>query len=126
MTEVTIHETAEAFINHLRENGKKERTLYTYRKDLDLIERYFGKDKKLRELRITQVGKFFKSDALLKLRNGNFRAEPTIAKTTRVFRMMLVWAKQTGQIDELPLPKSTPIGHNKSEEEADAKPDKQQ
>ena len=38
MTEMTIHETTAAFINHLRENGKKERTPYTYRKDLDLIE----------------------------------------------------------------------------------------
>ena len=120
MTEMTIHETTAAFINHLRENGKKERTLYTYRKDLDLIEGYFGKDKKLQELRITQVGKFLKCDALLKLGNGNARAERTVAKTIRVFRMMLVWAKDTGLIDELPLPKSTPMGHSKQAEVIDA------
>jgi site-specific recombinase XerD len=120
MTEMTIHESTTAFINHLRENGKKERTLYTYRKDLDLIEGYFGKDKKLQELRITQVGKFLKCDALLKLGNGNARAERTIAKTIRVFRMMLVWAKDTGLIDELPLPKSTPMGHSKQTEVIDA------
>ena len=120
MTEMTIHETTAAFINYLRENGKKERTLYTYRKDLDLIEGYFGKDKKLQELRITQVGKFLKCDALLKLGNGNARAERTVAKTIRVFRMMLVWAKDTGLIDELPLPKSTPMGHSKQAEVTDA------
>jgi len=120
MTEMTIHETTAAFINHLRENGKKARTLYTYRKDLDLIEGYFGKDKKLQELRITQVGKFLKCDALLKLGNGNARAERTVAKTIRVFRMMLVWAKDTGLIDELPLPKSTPMGHSKQTEVTDA------
>ena len=120
MTEMTIHETTAAFINHLRENGKKERTLYTYRKDLDLIEGYFGKDKKLQEVRITQVGKFLKCDALLKLGNGNARAERTVAKTIRVFRMMLVWAKDTGLIDELPLPKSTPMGHSKQAEVTDA------
>jgi hypothetical protein len=83
MTEMTIHETTAAFINHLRENGKKERTLYTYRKDLDLIEGYFG-------------------------------------KAIRVFRMMLVWAKDAGLIDELPLPKSTPMGHSKQSEVTDA------
>ncbi len=54
MREMTIHETTTAFIAHLRENGKKERTLYTYRKDLDLIERSsartesFGKSESLR------------------------------------------------------------------------------
>ena len=120
MTEMTIHETTAAFINHPRENGKKERTLYTYRKDLDLIEGYIGKDKKLQELRITQVGKFLKCDALLKLGNGNARAERTVAKTIRVFRMMLVWAKDSGFIDELPLPKSTPMGHSKQTEVTDA------
>lgn len=120
MTEMTIHETTAAFINHLRGNGKKERTLYTYRKDLDLIEGYFGKDKKLQELRITQVGKFLKCDALLKLGNGNARAERTVAKTIRVFRMMLVWAKDSGFIDELPLPQSTPMGHSKQAEVTDA------
>ena len=120
MTDMTIHETTAAFINHLRENGKKERTLYTYRKDLDLIEGYFGKDKKLQELRITQVGKFLKCNALLKLGNGNARAERTVAKTIRVFRMMLVWAKDSGFIDELPLPKSTPMGHSKQTEATDA------
>ena len=120
MTKMTIHETTAAFINHLRENGKKERTLYTYRKDLDLIEGYFGKDKKLEELRITQVGKFLKCDALLKLGNGNARAERTVAKTIRVVRMMLVWAKESGFIDDLPLPKSTPMGHSKQMEVTDA------
>ena len=120
MTEMTIYETTAAFINHLRENGKKERTLYTYRKDLDLIEGYFGKDKKIQELRITQVGKFLKCDALLKLGNGNARAERTVAKTIRVFRMMLVWAKDAGLVDELPLPKSTPMGHSKQAEVTDA------
>lgn len=32
MTECTVHQAAEAFIGYLRESGKKERTLYTYRK----------------------------------------------------------------------------------------------
>lgn len=118
MTDSTIHETAEAFIEHLRQLGKKERTLYTYAKDLALIEEYFGSDKRLADLRVPQVGKFLKSDQLLKRGNGDARAERTVAKTVRVFRMMLVWAKDTGKIEELPLPKSTPMGRDKTNEEA--------
>lgn len=118
MTETTIHEATEAFIEHLRGLGKKERTLYTYAKDLALIEEYFGSDKKLASLRVPQVGKFLKSDQLFKRANGEPRAERTVAKTVRVFRMMLVWAKDTGTIEELPLPKSTPMGRDKVVEEA--------
>jgi hypothetical protein len=47
MTECTVHQAAEAFIGHLRESGKKERTLYTYRKDLDVVESFFGADRQL-------------------------------------------------------------------------------
>jgi len=119
MKEVTIQNANEAFIGHLREKGKKERTIYTYKKDLELAETFFGKNKMLSKLTVPQTGKFFKSEALLKLPNGNPRAERTIAKTIRVFRMMLVWAKETGKIDKLPLPKSTPMGNDKSEEITD-------
>ena len=70
MTECTVHQAAEAFIGHLRESGKKERTLYTYRKDLDVVESFFGADRQLAEIRLPQVGKFYKSDLLLKLPDG--------------------------------------------------------
>lgn len=51
MTECTVHQAAEAFIGYLRESGKKERTLYTYRKDLDAVEAFFGADRQLAEIR---------------------------------------------------------------------------
>ena len=70
MTECTVHQAAEAFIGYLRESGKKERTLYTYRKDLDAVEAFFGADRQLAEIRLPQVGKFYKSDLLLKLPDG--------------------------------------------------------
>jgi site-specific recombinase XerD len=93
MEKCTVKQTTEEFITHLKELGKKERTLYTYRKDLDVVEAFFGSDKLLTDIRVPQVGKFFKSDTLNKLPNGNTRAERTIEKTVRVFRMMMVWAK---------------------------------
>ena len=115
LTIPTIHEAAQAYLDHLRSQGKRERTLYTYAKDLALIEAFLGSDKPLTSIRTPQVGKFFKSDPLLKLASGKPRAEPTIAKTTRVLRMFLVWAKETGRLAALPLPKDTPMGRSNVE-----------
>jgi hypothetical protein len=105
-----------------RATGKKERTLYTYRKDLDVVESFFGGGRQLAEIRLPQVGKFYKSDMLLKLPDGKERAERTVAKTVRVFRMMMVWARESGRIEELPLPKSTPMGHSRVKETSDEQP----
>ena len=117
MTDHTVKQTAKAFLNHLQGLGKKERTIYTYKKDLELAESFFGADKQLAEIQSWQVGKFLKSNKLLKLASGKMRAERTVAKAVRVFRMMMVWAQDTGLITELPLPKSTPMGRDKKKDE---------
>ena len=124
MTNPTIHDAAQAYLEHLCQQGKKERTLYTYAKDFDLIEGFFGGDKPLASIRTPQVGKFFKSDHLLKMPSGpdgiqKPRAKPTVDKTVRVFRMFLVWAKKPGRLAELPLPKDTPMGYSRKKEQAD-------
>ena len=108
----TLHQAAQAYLEHLRTQGKKERTLYTYGKDFEQIEAFFGAERKLSSVLIPHVGKFFKSDALLKLPNGRERSAPTVEKTKRVLRMFLIWAKDTGRIDKLPLPKDTPMGRS--------------
>jgi hypothetical protein len=119
MNDCTLHEAAQAYLEHLRTQGKKERTLYTYSRDFLQIEEFFGADKKLRAILPPHVGKFLKSDALLKLPNGGDRAKPTVDKTVRVFRMFLMWAKETGRIDKLPLPKDIPMGRSKEKEGED-------
>ena len=116
-TDCTLHEAAQGYLEHLRETGKKERTIYTYAKDIEQIEAFFGADKPLSAIRTPQVGKFLKSDALLKLPSGPAgiqkpRAKPTVDKTVRVLRMFLVWAKEAGLIQALPLPKDTPMGRS--------------
>jgi len=108
----TLHEAAKAYIEHLRTHGKTERTLYTYGKDFEQIEAFFGAERKLTSILTPHVGKFFKSDALLKLPSGKERAKPTVEKTKRVLRMFLIWAKDTGRIEKLPLPKGTPMGRS--------------
>ncbi len=49
------------------------------------------------------MDKFFKSAALHNLPDGSVRAERTVAKTVRVFRMMMAWANETGRIDDIDL-----------------------
>ncbi len=112
MSDKTLHDAAEEYLEHLKAEGKNPRTLYTYRKDLDQIEAHFGKDKKLAAILIPHVSGFLKSDALLKLPSGKERAEPTVTKTIRVLRMFLVWAKDCGYITKLPLPKDMPLGRS--------------
>ena len=78
---------------------------------------FFGADRKLTSILTPHVGKFLKSDALLKLPNGKLRAEPTVKKTVRVLRMFFVWAREMGYITSLPLPKNLPMGKNAIEVE---------
>ncbi len=115
----TLHQAAEAYLEHLKSQGKKDRTIYTYGKDFQLIEAHFGADRKLDTILPQHVGKFFKSDDLLKLPSGKERARPTVDKTMRVMRMFLVWAKETGRINKLPLPKDTPMGHSAKKDQQD-------
>ncbi len=112
----TLHEAAQAYLEHLKGEGRKERTLYTYGKDFEQIEAFFGADRKLKGILAPHVGKFFRSDALLKLPSGKERSQPTVEKTKRVLRMFLVWAHESGLIDKLPLPKGTAMGRSANKE----------
>ena len=96
--------------------GQEGATLYTYGKDLEQIEAFFGTGRKLTGILAPHVGKFFRSDALLKLPSGKERSQPTVEKTKRVLRMFLVWAHETGRIDKLPLPKGTAMGRSAKKE----------
>ena len=115
MTE-KLHEAAQVYLAHLKTQGKKERTLYTYSRDFTQIEAHFGSNRKLSSILPQHIGKFLKSDDLLRLPSGKERAKPTVDKTMRVLRMFLVWAKETGLIDKLPLPKDTPMGRSVAKE----------
>lgn len=112
MSDVTLHSAAQDYLAHLKDQGKTERTLYTYGKDFEQIEAFFGPDKKLASILVPHVSGFLKSDALLKMPNGKERSEPTVKKTMRVFRMFLVWCQEQGYITKLPMPKDTPMGRS--------------
>ncbi len=108
----TFQKAAEAYLEHLKAEGKSERTLYTYAKDFEQMEAFFGADRELAKILPPHVGRFLKSDELLKLTNGGERAKPTVDKTQRVMRMFFVWCVDTGRLKKLPLPKSTPMGRS--------------
>src|SRR4030042_1948536 len=78
----------------------------------DRSEAFFGPEARLSAVLVPHVLKFFKSDALLKPPNGRERSTPTVEKTKRGLRMFLIWAKETGRIDKLPLPTGTPLGRS--------------
>jgi len=110
MTDKTLHDAVLEYLEHLKGQGKSERTLYTYNKDLEQVGAYFGPEKKLSAILIPHVSGFLKSDALLKMHGDKDRSEVTVRKTIRVFRMFLIWAKEQSYIDKLPLPKDVPLG----------------
>jgi hypothetical protein len=60
MTE-TLHQATQAYLEHLLSQGKKERTLYTYGKDFEQIEGFFGAERKLSTILTphVQVGTFY-------------------------------------------------------------------
>ena len=102
----TLITASENYLKHLKKGGLKDRTLYTYGKDLEQIRRSFGDDSAMDHIQLLKVGKFLKSDELLKLANGKDRAEPTVKKTVRVFTHFILWSHKQGYMDILPLPKS--------------------
>jgi hypothetical protein len=109
-TDITLQEASIAFLEHLKAQGKHERTLYTYGQDLKQIQAFFGSERSVQKITLPFIGRFLKSDELLKLSNGNNRAPQTIKKTIRVFRMLMLWLHQEEYLTELHLPKSLSKG----------------
>jgi len=103
---VTLKEAVEKYMEHLKAEGRTERTQYTYKKDLDLALEFFGKEKDITKLIPAHISKFFKSDPVNKVpKSGREKSPLTIDKTRRVFRQMLVFCKERNFTEKIPLPK---------------------
>jgi site-specific recombinase XerC len=107
---ITLSEAAAQYLEHLKIQDKSERTLYTYGKDIQQILAFFGPERLVGNVPLPLMGRFLKSDELLKLPNGQDRSLPTVSKTIRVFRMFMQWLVQVAYLSELNLPKSIPAG----------------
>jgi len=100
-----------------RQEGSDNLHVREILRDFEQIASFFGKDRRLSAILAAHVGKFMKSDTLLRLPGGKERAKPTVDKTVRVLRMFLVWARETGRIAKLPLPKGAPMGRSERAQE---------
>ena len=119
-SQMTLKDAAPQFIEHLRAAGKKEQTLRTYGTALEVVAGFFGEGKTLKALRPADVGRFLKSDALLKKPNGKDRAQPTVDQIVRVLRMLLEWAQGQGHVPTVAFPKDALPKRRRKQQEAAA------
>ena len=119
-SQLTLKGAAPQFIEHLRAAGKKEQTLRTYGTALEVVAGFFGEGKSLKAIRPADVGRFLKSDALLKKPNGKERAEPTVKQIVRVLRMFLEWAQAQGMVETVAFPKDAMPKRRRKQQEGEA------
>ena len=119
--QMTLKDAVPQFLVHLRTAGKNERTARTYGNALHVVIGFFGEGKSLKAIRPADVGRFLKSDALLKKPNGKERAKPTVDQIIRVLRMLLEWAQGEGHVPTVAFPKAAlPKRRRRQQEAADA------
>ena len=104
-SQTTLKDAGQKYFEHLEAAGKNPRTVATYRRQFAVIAGFLGGDRKLTAIRPADVGRFLKSDALLKKPSGAARAEPTVKQIVRVLRMMLEWAQSEGLVEAVAFPK---------------------
>jgi site-specific recombinase XerD len=104
-SQLTLKDAAPQFIEQLRAAGKDEQTVRTYRNALGIAVGFFGEEKTLKNIPPAAVGRFLRSDTLLKKPDGKDRAKPTTDQIVRVLRMLFEWAVEKGAIEAVPFPK---------------------
>ncbi len=117
-TQVTLKNAAPEYLEHLKAIGRNERTVRTYGNQLRIMMGFFGEERKLGALRPADVGRFLKSDHLLKTPKGKKRAEPTVKQIVRVLRMLLEWAQAQGVVETVAFPKDAMPTRKKAGAEA--------
>jgi site-specific recombinase XerD len=103
---MNTQELVDKYLKSLEEAGKSDKTISVYRRYLKLTTNHFGADRDITSILLPQVGKFFKSDAVNKGKNGKDRSEITSRQICRTFRQMMVFALTQKLIENLPMPKA--------------------
>jgi RNA 3'-terminal phosphate cyclase len=102
--DLTLADLAERYIKHLEDEGKSPGTCSSYTAELRLAIKELGAETKITGITSEQVGAFFSSKAVTKLRSGRAKAKPSVDKTRRVLRLALVWAAEKKLIKSAPIP----------------------
>ena len=100
-------EKVNRFLDHLKSNGKKEKTLYTYGKDMEIFLEHFGPDKSIQKITKPLMGSFLKCDGIMKTSSGRQKSNITITKTRRVVSQFLNWLVSTNALESSPMPKQS-------------------
>ena len=101
---MTLKDTIPKYIKHLEEEGKSKSTRYTVNLDLGYLMQELGEKKELKNILTVHIAKFFKSEIVNTSKNKP-RSIHTINQIKRIVRQFLVWCKEQGYIDVLPLTK---------------------
>ena len=105
-TDLTLADLAERYIKHLEDDGKSPGTCSSYTAELKLAIKHLGGDIQIASLTPAQVGDFFESKPVTKLRSGKKKSQLSVDKTRRVLRLALVWAAEKKWIESAPLPQA--------------------
>jgi len=100
-------EKVNQFLDYLKTQGKRERTLYTYGKDMEIFLEHFGPEKTIIKITKPSMGSFLKSDGVMHTVSGRTKSNITITKTRRVVSQFMDWLVSTGVIDTSPMPKQS-------------------
>jgi site-specific recombinase XerD len=100
-------EKVNQFLDYLRENGKKEKTLYTYGKDMELLIQHFGNGKKIDKITKPLMGGFLKSNLVNKTTSGRDKSAITIKKTKRVVSQFFDFLTLQNVMTDSPMPKAS-------------------
>jgi hypothetical protein len=107
--ELELHIGIEEFVEHLVATGQKPSTVGTAKRSLALFEEALGGKKVIARILPVHVAGFFKSEAAT-MQPGKDgpkpRAEASILQIRRIVRAALVWWKEQGYSESVPLPKT--------------------
>jgi len=102
-----LSEACEKYIASQKEKGQRPSSLGTIQRTLKLLISEMGEDKDVEKILPVHVDKFFKSEAAT-MQHGKDglkpRAEASVLQIRRIVRMAILYWKETGLIDRLPLP----------------------
>ena len=98
-------EKTNQFLDYLKENGKKEKTLYTYGKDVELLVQHFGNGKAVNKITKPLMGGFLKCVPVNRTTFGKEKSAITIRKTKRVINQFFDFLIEKGNMTENPMPK---------------------
>ena len=106
-TTANLKDACERYLENLKAIGKKPSTIGTAKRTLDLLVAEMGEDKEVGKILPLHVDKFFKSEVAT-MQPGKEgmkpRAEASVLQIRRIVRSALVWWKEQGLSERLPLP----------------------